>query len=370
MDFVPIIDAVGEPNTIILGGAIVGALFGFAAQRSAFCTRAAVLDVTRGRDLKALATWAIGFSVALFGVQLMLSYGYVDARETRFFSTAQSLSGALVGGLAFGVGMVLTRGCVSRLLVLSASGNLRAIYVSLVVAAVGFATYAGILVPLRDFVGSFWSTSAIGGNDLLAHFGTSQETGMIIGAVLLVFAFALAIKAGISLWRLIGGAGVGLSIILGWYFTYTLSLQVFDPIQAESLSFIRPLATTSAMVAKAGDTAGLDQGVLIGALVAAFLASVLFGGFRIQTFGEEGTPSFLRYTIGGVLMGFGGILAVGCTIGAGFTGGSVLAVSSLVGLASMVSGAAIADRFVDRPQTAAVEDKTYSRSGEAVSVAE
>ncbi|MEN3794376.1 YeeE/YedE family protein [Fulvimarina sp. MAC3] len=369
MDFVPVIDAIGETNTIILGGAIVGALFGFAAQRSAFCTRAAVLDVTRGRDLKALATWAIGFAVAVFGVQLLLSHGYVDARETRFFSTAQSLSGALVGGLAFGIGMVLTRGCVSRLLILSASGNLRAIYVALVVTAVGYATYAGILVPLRDYVGSFWSSSAIGGNDLLAQFGVSQEAGMIIGAVLLAGAFVLAIKAGVSLWRVIGGACVGLSIVAGWYFTYTLSLQLFDPIQAESLSFIRPLATTGAMAAS-GATAGLDQGVLIGALVAAFLASVVFGGFRIQTFSEEGTPSILRYTIGGALMGFGGILAVGCTIGAGFTGGSVLAISSLLGLASMISGAAIADKFVDRPKTVSAADDSHSRSGETLSAAE
>ncbi|EAU41087.1 YeeE/YedE [Fulvimarina pelagi HTCC2506] len=349
MDFVPLIEAIGEPNTIILGGAVIGGLFGFAAQRSEFCTRSAVLDVVRGRDLKALATWAIGFAVAVLGVQLLLSYGYIDARETRFFSTAQSLSGAIVGGLAFGVGMVLTRGCVSRLLVLSASGNLRAIYVSLVVALVGFATYAGVLVPLRDLVGSFWSTSAIGGNDLLAHLGTAQETGIVVGGVLLAAAFVIATKVRLSFWKLIGGVGVGLSIVAGWYFTYTLSLQVFDPIQAESLSFIRPLATTGAMATASGDPAGLDQGVLVGALVAAFLASVLFGGFRIRTFSEEGTPSLLRYTVGGVLMGFGGILAVGCTIGAGFTGVSVLAVSSLIGLASMISGAAIADRFVDRP---------------------
>lgn len=370
MDFVPLIDAIGEANTIILGGALVGALFGFAAQRSAFCTRAAVLDLTRRRDLTSLATWAIGFAVAVFGVQLLLSYGTIDARETRFFSTAQSLSGALVGGLAFGVGMVLTRGCVSRLIVLSASGNLRAIYVSLVVALVGYATYAGILVPVRNVVGSVWSTSQIGGNDLLAHFGASQETGMIIGAVLLVIAFALAIKTRISLWRLIGGAFVGLSVVAGWYFTYTLSLQVFDPIQAESLSFIRPLATTGAMVSPSAEPAGLDQGVLIGALLGAFLAATLFGGFRIQTFSEKGTPSILRYTIGGMLMGFGGILAVGCTIGAGFTGGSVLAVSSLLGLAAMISGAAIADRFVDRSKAAAVERSAHPRSDEALSAAE
>src|SRR5690606_5796206 len=97
-----------------------------------------------------------------------------------------------------------------------------------------------------------------------------------------------------------------------------------------------------------GDTAaGMDQGVLIGIVAGALLAALLFRDFRIATFSEPGTPSIYRYALGSVLMGFGGILAVGCTIGAGFTGGSVLAVSSLVGLLAMISGAAIADLVVD-----------------------
>lgn len=361
MDFIPLIDLIGENATALVGGTIVGGLFGFFAQRSAFCTRSAVLDMTRRRDFAALATWAAGFAVTVLGVQLLLNFGYLDTRDTRFFSTAQSLSGALIGGTLFGVGMVLARGCVSRMLILAASGNLRALYMTLVIAAVGYATYAGVLVPLRDAAGGLWSTAAIGGNDLLAHAGLGQSAGLVIGAVLAVIAAALAVTARVSAWRILGGIGVGASIVAGWYFTYTLSLQVFEPIQAESLSYIRPLATTSALATNPDAFAGLDQGVLIGTLVAAFLAAVAFREFRVVTFSEPGTPSVLRYTVGAVLMGFGGILAVGCTIGAGFTGGAVLAVSSLVGLGSMVASAAVADRFVDRQATA-------TRAGDASAV--
>ena len=150
MDFVPLIDQLGERGAAIAGGALIGALFGVFAQRSAFCTRSAVLDLTRGRDLKALAVWAAGFAAAVLGVQYLLASGRLDVLETRFFSTAQSLSGALIGGALFGVGMVLARGCVSRLIVLSASGNLRALYTSVVIAVVGLATYSGVLVPARD----------------------------------------------------------------------------------------------------------------------------------------------------------------------------------------------------------------------------
>lgn len=348
MDFVPLIDALGENGAALAGGAVLGGSFGFLAQRTAFCTRSAVLDLTRGRDLSALATWSAGFAAALLAVQLLLQLGHIDVAEARFFSTAQSLSGAVIGGSLFGIGMILTRGCVSRLLVLSAGGNLRAVYSVLVVALAGFATYAGVLMPLRDTVGGLWSSSAIGGNDLLAHLGSGEWAGVLAGVLLAAAAILLAWKSRLSVWRLLGGAGIGLTVAGGWTFTYALSSQVFEPIQVESLSFIRPLATTGALSVDGSAFAGLDQGLLIGTLLGAFAASVLFREFRIVTFAEPGAPSILRYTVGAVLMGFGGILAAGCTIGAGLTGGSVLAVSSLLGLLSMMGGAALGDRIIDR----------------------
>lgn len=347
MDFVPVIDTIGESGAALAGGVVLGLLFGFFAQQTAFCTRSAVLDLTRKRGFSALAIWFIGFAVAILGVQLLLADGGLDVSETRFFSTAQSLSGALIGGLVFGVGMVLARGCVSRLLVLSASGNLRALFTVVIIGLVGLATYDGILVPLRDGIGGLWNTAAIGGNDLLAHAGLTQSAGLVLGVILAAAAIALAVAVRLPVWKALGAIIVGLTIVGGWYFTYTLSTQVFEPIQAESLSFIRPLATTGALAGGQASSFGLDQGLLIGTLIGAFLASLALGSFRIATFGEPGTPSIIRYAIGGVLMGFGGILAVGCTIGAGLTGGSVLAVSSLTGLAAMIGGAALADRLLD-----------------------
>ncbi|TDH38717.1 YeeE/YedE family protein [Pseudohoeflea suaedae] len=343
MDLVPFFDSYGEAGTALLGGAVLGAVFGFFAQRTAFCTRSAVLDFTRRAGFSAFATWLAGFAVAILGVQLLVWSGRVDVMETRFFSTAQSLSGALIGGLVFGIGMVLARGCVSRLLVLGASGNLRALYAILVIAAVGYATYTGVLVPLRDAVGGLMSTQATGGNDLLAILGQPQVAGVVIGAILLAASLLVAFRARISALRYVGGAIVGATIVGGWYFTYEMSIQVFEPVQAESLSFIRPLATSIVYATESDALYGFDQGILAGILAGAFAAALLFRQFRIATFAEPGTPSVLRYTAGAVLMGFGGILAVGCTIGAGFTGGSVLALSSLIGLVSMIAGAAVTD---------------------------
>ncbi|MEM5473677.1 YeeE/YedE family protein [Hoeflea sp. AS60] len=340
MDLVPLIELIGEPYTALVGGLVLGLAFGVFAQRSRYCTRSAVLSAMGESDLKPLATWAAGFAAAILAVQALLGADMIDVSETRFFSTAQSLSGAIAGGLLFGVGMVLARGCVSRLLVLSASGNLRGIFSILIIAVTALATYSGVLVPLRDSIGGVWSTAAIGGNDLLVHTGLERWAGIALGGVLAVIALGFALKARLSVSRLFGGVMIGLTVAAGWYFTWQLSTQVFEPIQAESLSFIRPLAT-SGELALEGGFAGLDQGVLIGAVLGAFVAALLSGEFRISTFSEPGVPSIWRYAAGSVLMGFGGILAVGCTIGAGLTGGSVLAVSSLLGLASMITGAAL-----------------------------
>jgi uncharacterized membrane protein YedE/YeeE len=349
MDFVPLIDAVGEPSTAMIGGIALGAVFGLAAQRSRFCTRSAIIEAVRDGDLRAFAVWLAGFAAALLCVQAMLDIGELSVTETRFFSSVQSLSGALIGGLLFGIGMALTRGCVSRLVVLGASGNLRAVFCLAVVTLAGWATFAGVLIPLRDSVGGLWTTASIGGNDLLAHAGLGRTAGMVAGGALLGAAVALALVTRASGWRFFGGVVVGLAVAGGWWFTWQLSQQVFDPVQVESLSFIRPFATTLMLAIGSLSDTGLDQGLLIGTVAGAAIGALASGEFRIATFSEPGVPSIWRYAAGAALMGFGGILAVGCTVGAGLTGGSVLAVSSLAALAAMMAGAAATDRIVDAP---------------------
>ena len=151
IDLVPLIDTLGENGAALAGGAVLGLVFGIAAQRSAFCTRSAVIGLF-GTDRRAAAIWLAGFAAAILAVQWLIGNGSVDVAETRFFSTAQSLSGALIGGGFFGLGMVLARGCVSRHLVLAAGGNIRALVTTLVIALTGLATYSGVLVPARDAI--------------------------------------------------------------------------------------------------------------------------------------------------------------------------------------------------------------------------
>jgi uncharacterized membrane protein YedE/YeeE len=350
MDFVPIIDAIGEPATFALIGLGLGLVFGLFAERSRFCTRSAALELSHGKSGRMLPLWLVAFATAVLATQLLIITGRLDVLDTRFFGTAQSLSGAVIGGGLFGIGMVLARGCTSRLLVLGVSGNLRAIFSIAIITAVGWAAYQGPLVPLRNAIGGLAMTSSLGTNDVAIALGTGANTGIFAGVILAILAIAVAFLRKLPLSYLFGGLVIGALISAGWYLTYQFSLQVFEPVQADSLSFMRPLANSANYAASAGNESflSMDVGLIAGTVIGAFLASVVFGSFRIRTFAEEGAPHWSRYAAGSVLMGFGGILAVGCTIGAGFTGGAVLAISSIAALVSMIVSAIVADRIVDQ----------------------
>ncbi len=352
MDFVPLIDQIGEPLSAVTVGAVIGLAFGVLAQRTAFCTRSAVIEAVDGRNGNQLPLWLIAFATAVLGVQYLLSADMISVVETRFFATPLSLSGAVIGGALFGLGMILARGCASRLLVLGASGNLRALTAVILLGFTSYATLTWFLNPALTAINGLFSSAALGTNDLLALFGTPQITGLAIGVLLAALAIGYAVRRKFSPVLAVGGILVGAIIPTGWYLSYSLSTQVFEPFQADSLSFIRPFAN-AAILAEKGfieEFLSIDIGILAGTIIGALVAAISSRSFQIASFGAEGAAPAWRYFSGAVLMGFGGVLAAGCTIGAGFTGGSVLAISSLVSLASMVIGAAIAHKLIDAPR--------------------
>ena len=126
MEFAAVIDYFGENGTLALGGLVIGGLFGALAQRSGFCLRAATIEFGRGTFGAKVTIWILAFSATVFATQGAILFDFLDISEARQLSNQGSLSGALIGGLMFGIGMILARGCASRLLVLSATGNMRA----------------------------------------------------------------------------------------------------------------------------------------------------------------------------------------------------------------------------------------------------
>jgi len=173
MDLEFLLDRLGEPAVLTTGGALTGLLFGFFAQRSRFCLRSAAIEFSRREPGDRLAVWLLTFSTAVLTVQVLILAGLLDVSAARQLATRGSLSGALVGGLMFGAGMIMTRGCASRLLVLSANGNLRALLSGLIFAVTAQAALAGVLSPWREAISLWWTVEGGPSRDLLqvTHIG-------------------------------------------------------------------------------------------------------------------------------------------------------------------------------------------------------
>ena len=332
-----LIDWLGEPALLAVGGALIGLGFGFFAQRSAFCLRAAVIEFWRGEPGQKLAVWLLAFSAAVVAVQALILSGAMDVSSARQLATRGSLSGALVGGLLFGAGMIMTRGCASRLLVLAANGNLRALLSGLIFAVTAQASLAGALEPLRTAISQWWTVEGGASRDLLAVIGVGRWGGVAFGGVWLAAALWYSVRSGWGFWKWVGGIGAGLMVAAGWWFTAGLSAVSFEVIPVQSLTFSGPSAQwLMRVLLLPAPPLGFDFGLLPGVFAGSFLAAWLGGNLRLEGF-KDGY-GMRRYIAGAVLMGFGAMLAGGCAVGAGISGGSVFALTAWLTLVGMWTG--------------------------------
>ena len=344
-----LVEIYGEGTVLAVGGGAIGLLFGFFAQRSKFCLRAAVIDFWHGQFKDKLSIWLLAFSAAVIATQALALWGGLDSSAARQVAARGSLSGAIVGGLMFGIGMILTRGCASRLLILSANGNLRALLSGLIFAVVAQSSLSGALMPARIAV-SEWATLEGGpGRDLLAMSGTSHVTGLVIG--LLCFAIAIyfvsrSASKPVMVW--VGGIGTGLCVAAAWGFTQWVAKNSFEPIQIQGLTFSGPSAEWLMRILQSpAPKIGFEFGLLPGVFLGSFLGAMAGKEFKLEGF-KDGY-SMRRYIVGAVLMGFGSMLAGGCAIGAGVTGGAIFALTAWVTLLGMWVGAGLTDRWLDSP---------------------
>src|SRR5574343_1777840 len=179
MNLSSLIETLGENTAVTLAGLLIGLLFGLFAQRSRFCLRSAVVEFWNREGSDKLAVWLFAFSAAVIATQLFITRGWLDVSQARQLAATGSLSGALVGGLLFGIGMILARGCSSRMLVLASNGNLRALLTGLIFAVAAQASLNGSLSPLRQWLSGLWTIEGGATRDLLAttHIG---HTGGIL----------------------------------------------------------------------------------------------------------------------------------------------------------------------------------------------
>lgn len=317
-----------EPRqAAIVLGLLIGLLFGGLAEVSRFCFRRMVAGPV-GERRSASGVWFMGLAVAVIGTQLAIAQGLISFEEHRFFAVDLPWLAIILGGLAFGAGMVLTRGCVSRLTVLAGTGNLRAWIVLLAFAFVAHATLKGVLAPVRTTLGAV----------------TIPLENAVLPGNALIWSVLIVIGAGVMAWRsgaskrdLILGALLGALAPIAWVGTGYVLFDEFDPIALESLSFTSPAAETLFWgVASSSIPAGFGVGLLGGVVAGALALSLIFGRFQWQSF--ETPRQTGRYLAGAALMGIGGVLAGGCTMGAGLSGIPTLSIAAILAVASIAIG--------------------------------
>lgn len=324
-----------EPRQLMMiVGALLGVVFGIAAQISRFCLRRAVAG-DAGSRAQAGSVWLTAFVTAIIGFFVARTLGVVDVADHRYLASDLSVVAIILGGLMFGAGMVLTRGCVSRLTVLGASGNLRALFVITLFAIVAHATLKGVFAPIRTTLSGLTIDLPV----------TSLFEVPVLAVALVLFGLA-------GIWKLVQagkpkavhlllGAVIGLLPVLGWATTSVLFFDEFDPLPVQSLAFTLPWTDTLFwLIASSAIPAGFGVGMIGGVIAGAFASATLRGEFELQTF--ESAPQTLRYSLGAALMGVGGVLAGGCTIGAGLAGSALLSIAALLALVSIIAGGSLA----------------------------
>lgn len=347
MNLTHLLESWGDAQVLATGGALIGLLFGFLAQRSRFCARAAVVECCDGQPGDRFSVWWLAFGAALLGTQLLVLAGELKPASSRFMANPGSISGAVLGGLLFGAGMILTRGCASRLLILSANGNLRALLSGLVFAVTVQATIAGWLAPARQYLASLWPVDGGPSRDLVHLSGTSPWGGLLLALLALATGlyFFWRQHAGQRLWLALGAVGTGLMIAAGWGFTQAVASQSFEPVAISSLSFSGPSAEWLMRVLSTASVPGFgfDAGLLPATFAGSLIGALLGGDFKFEGFKTENKLG--HYLTGAILMGFGAVLAGGCTVGAGMTGGAIFALTAWLTLIGIWLGAAGALRL-------------------------
>jgi uncharacterized membrane protein YedE/YeeE len=359
------VDVRALATQVLWAGFGLAVALGAVMQRTRFCTMGAVADIVNMGDWARMRMWVMAMGVAMLGFNAMVALGWIDASKSLYAGPRLIWLSALVGGAMFGFGMVLASGCGSRTLVRMGSGNLKSAVVFVVLGIAAFATLKGITGVARVATVDRAALTVPGGTDLpsivAAATGWSKPRlaallGLAVGGGLV--AWALARPEGRSTENLLGGLGVGAAVAAMWWVSGVLGHVGEDPNtlqeafiatssrHMESFSFVAPFAYTLDWLMFYSDASKLlTVGIVsvVGMLVGSALGALASGEFRWEGFRDAGDTG--AHLVGAVLMGVGGVTALGCTIGQGLSGVSTLSLTSFVALAAIILGAVAALRW-------------------------
>lgn len=335
-----------------LAGVLVGMACGFTVRRARLCSFGAIEDVWMGGDTRRLRIFGLALAIALAGAQSLIGLGLLDPSNSTYVQPALPWLSIAVGSTMFGLGMALVGTCSFGSLVRLGSGDLRSLIVMMVFGSVAYATLRGMLAPVRIEVLEKAAWPVPGGlkgdlGSVLAYLGAPHSRlGLTtIAVTMLVAAVAADPRLRRSPRLLMAGSTLGLSVIAGWWVT-GVAVDAFDRIpRAQSLTFVSPVGRALYAVLTA-PAALLEFGIgtLVGVTLGSFLSALYDGEFRWEAFDDD--REMRRHLVGAVLMGGGGVLAGGCTIGQGISAGSMMALSWPLAIAGVMIGARIGIAFL------------------------
>ena len=357
----------GIHQQILVSVFAIGLAMGALGQKTRFCTMGAVSDWVNMGDTGRMRSWVFAMAVAMAGVVALEATGTINLSADTFppYRTASfAWLRYLVGGLLFGIGMTLASGCGNRTLVRIGGGNVKSLTVLLVAA---LCAYLMLWTPLYEIAFLPWihATSI----NLAPHGMPTQEVGSILAGMLglapsrtLNLTVAALVAIGMLVWvfksrdfrgsadNILGGAVIGLAVALAWYLTggpmgaawkeyAEMATEIPSRVQTQSFTFISPMGDSVRYLLTPTKFSLINFGVvaLTGVILGSLLYAIPSAGFRYERFFT--VKDFAAHALGGALMGIGGVVAMGCTIGQAVTGVSTLAMGSILAFFSMVIGA-------------------------------
>jgi uncharacterized membrane protein YedE/YeeE len=348
-------------NIVVMSGLVIGLAYGAVALLSGFCLLSGLRGWWADGDSRLIRTYALALGVAIAAAQLLAAGGLVDLGKSIYLQPSFSAPLMFLGGLLFGYGMVLSNGCGSRALVLLGRGNLRSFVVVIVLGISAEMTLKGLIAPGRIVLlqASQTAPKIVSLPALLSTFGLGEIFARMLAAsaiagALVIFAFAHA-PFQRSRGQIAAGVAVGLLVTAGWFSTGYLGADDFNPAAVTSLTFIAPIAD-AVQYAMLSTGLSLNFGIT---MVAGVFAGSLVTALVTRRFHWEGfsSPHHMLRSIGGAaLMGAGGAMAYGCSIGQGLTGLSTLALASFVAAGGILLGTAAGLRGAFRVRPLVAQD--------------
>lgn len=331
---------------IVIGGFACGALAGASARYGRLCTMSAVEDALVGHDYRGVKAWGLALAVAILATQTVVALGLVDVTRSLYGGPRLHLLGVVLGGVLFGLGMTLVGTCSFGLLVRAGGGDLKSAVSALVVGIVAIASTAGLISHVRTPMLEFghFSMETFGGSTitgiLSAAFGPTTSIGIVGMLTVSLVLFALFDGRLRNRPRLLlGSVGLGLAVATAWLVTgLAVAQMALD--RPESLTFVAPVGRALLqLMMEPFRNLGFGVATAGGAFAASALVALWRQELRWEAFDDA--IEMRRHLAGAALMGIGGVLAQGCTIGQGLSAASTLALSAPIFIVSVLIGSKV-----------------------------